>query len=105
MASTIIIPGITDQSLHVDASGIRLQPLLTLPADVCVHVGHRSAEVAETQTLLQEVALPSHVWRRHSLPGKSDGGRTSLGDMLHKPNVTLEQVSAYILSSPSKTKP
>lgn len=55
-------------------------------------VGARSAEIAETQTMLQEVTLPSHVWRRHGLPGRPDGGRASLGDMLHKPEVTLDQV-------------
>lgn len=63
-------------------------------------VGARSAEIAEAQTLLQEVTLPSHVWRRHGLPGRPDGTRASLGDMLHKPEVTLDQVpvpSHYLL--------
>ena len=58
---------------------------------MCVTV--RSGEIAETQALLQDVALPSHIWRRHGLPGKSDGGKASLGDMLHKADVPLEQVS------------
>ena len=61
-------------------------------------VDARSFEIAETQTLLQEVTLPSHIWRRHGLPGRPDGSRACLGDMLHKPEVTLEQVPVLVPS-------
>ncbi|KAL3155735.1 hypothetical protein ABBQ32_012755 [Trebouxia sp. C0010 RCD-2024] len=54
----------------------------------------RSVDIAEAQTMLEETALSSHAWRRHGLPGRPDGSRASLGDMLHRPEVTLDQVSA-----------
>ena len=60
----------------------------------CVHVDARSAEIGEAQTMLDETALPSHVWRRHGLPGRPDGGRATMGDLLHRPEVTLDQVPA-----------
>ena len=52
----------------------------------------RSTEIAHSHQTLQQVALPTHIWRRHGLPGRSDGGKASLADMLHKPDTTLEQV-------------
>ena len=52
----------------------------------------RSAEIAQTHNMLEQVALPSHVWRRHGLHGRPDGAKASLAEMLHKPDATLEQV-------------
>ena len=52
----------------------------------------RSVEIAHIHQTLQQVALPTHIWRRHGLPGRPDGGKASLANMLHKPDTTLEQV-------------
>ncbi|KAL0046524.1 hypothetical protein WJX82_002978 [Trebouxia sp. C0006] len=57
----------------------------------------RSTEIAHIHQTLQQVALPTHIWRRHGLPGRPDGGKASLADMLHKPDTTLEQVSAVAI--------
>lgn len=62
--------------------------------ECCVNVDYRSVDIAEAQTMLEETALSSHAWRRHGLPGRPDGSRASLGDMLHRPEVTLDQVAA-----------
>ncbi len=64
------------------------------PSQTCFicNVLCRSTEIAHIHHTLQQVALPTHIWRRHGLPGRPDGGKASLADMLHKPDTTLEQV-------------
>ena len=67
------------------------------PSQACLdcNVLCRSTEISQIHHTLHEVALPTHIWRRHGLPGRPDGGKASLADMLHKPNTILEQVRHF----------
>ncbi|KAL0022338.1 hypothetical protein WJX77_001667 [Trebouxia sp. C0004] len=88
-------------SLRPDNADCRLTPLgiqlgLVQPQRAATFTA-RSTEIAHIHQTLQQVALPTHTWRRHGLPGRSDGSKASLADMLHKPDTTLEQVSAIAI--------
>lgn len=65
---------------------------------MCANLYARSAEIAEVESMLQGTALSSQAWRRQGLAGRPDGASASLGDMLHRPEVTLEQVPAPTLA-------
>ncbi|DBA68806.1 TPA: hypothetical protein ACH3X2_013419, partial [Trebouxia sp. C0005] len=82
-------------SLRPDNADCRLTPLGLQLGLVDPHraatFAARSTEIAHIHQTLQQVALPTHIWRRHGLPGRPDGGKASLADMLHKPDTTLEQ--------------
>ncbi|KAA6418189.1 MAG: tRNA uridine 5-carboxymethylaminomethyl modification [Trebouxia sp. A1-2] len=88
-------------SLRPDNADCRLTPLGLQLGLVDPHraatFAARSTEIAHIHQTLQQVALPTHIWRRHGLPGRPDGGKASLADMLHKPDTTLEQVSAIAI--------
>lgn len=89
-------------SLRPDNADCRLTPaglqLGLVGPDRAAAFAGRSTEIAQTQGLLQQVTLPSNIWRRHGLPGRPDGAKVTLAEMLHKPDVTLEQVSAVAVS-------